>query len=140
MSTHDYPTREVAGRDINSTMVLVGESGGLSAIYDIEPSFAMPGLLTAGTEHGTLYLDPDEVYNVYDAGTTHVATITKKYVTLPDLPPLFFGTEVEVYDEGPTYQVHYIDDAGTTHVAYGVNKNRLADLAVFRTRKALGLD
>lgn len=65
---HDYPTRLVKGAHLNSTMVLVGESGGLSAIYGNEESSAMPGLLLVETEHGSLYLDPDEEYEVYDDG------------------------------------------------------------------------
>lgn len=45
-------------------MTLVGESGGLSSIYDVEPSSAMPGLIVVTTEHGPLYVDPDETYPV----------------------------------------------------------------------------
>lgn len=66
MSPHDYPIRQVRGRDLDSTMVLVGESGGLSAIYDGYPSGAMPELRVIETEHGPLYLDPDEDYTIYD--------------------------------------------------------------------------
>lgn len=66
MSTHDYPTRKVRGKDLDGTMVLVGESGGLSAIYVNSPSSAMPGLTLIETEHGPLYLDPDKEYDVYD--------------------------------------------------------------------------
>jgi len=64
MTTH--PTRKVRGSDLDNTMVLVGESGGLSAIYDNGPSSAMPGLALVETEHGPLYLDPDQEYDVYD--------------------------------------------------------------------------
>jgi hypothetical protein len=66
MTTHDYPTRKVRGFELDETMVLVGESGGLSAVYDNSPSSAMPGLMMIDTEHGPLYLDPDEEYDVYD--------------------------------------------------------------------------
>lgn len=66
MSSHDYPTRTVLGRDLDTTMVLVGESGGLSAIYEVSSS-APPGVIPVTTEHGTLYLDPDEYYEAYDA-------------------------------------------------------------------------
>jgi hypothetical protein len=46
---------ELSGED-----VLVGECEGLSAIFTVAPSSAMPGLLVVETEHGSLYLDPDE--------------------------------------------------------------------------------
>jgi hypothetical protein len=65
-TTHDYATREVLGSKLDSSMVLVGESGGLSAIYEVGASSAMPGLVRVETEHGPLYLDPDETYPVLD--------------------------------------------------------------------------
>ncbi len=34
MSTHDYKTKMVKGKDLNNTHVFVGESGGLSAVYE----------------------------------------------------------------------------------------------------------
>jgi hypothetical protein len=58
-STHNYTTALLPAIDLDSTMVLVGESGGLSAVYDVANSYAMPGLLVVETEHGSLYLDPD---------------------------------------------------------------------------------
>ena len=61
---HDYKVRSLLGSQLDSTNVLVGESGGLSAIYGTETSSAMPGLLVVETEHGPLYLDPDEEYEV----------------------------------------------------------------------------
>lgn len=66
MSTHDYPTKMILAKDLNDTHVLVGESGGLSAVYDSAPSSAMPGLTWVETEHGPLYLDPDHEYAVYN--------------------------------------------------------------------------
>jgi len=66
MSTHDYPVQLVRGKDLDATMVLVGEAGGLAAIYDIKRSSAMPGLLSVETDFGPLMLDPDEEYEVYD--------------------------------------------------------------------------
>lgn len=67
MSTHDYDTKKVNPADLNSTHVLVGESGGLSAIYENDgPSNAMAGLIRLETEHGPLYLDPDEPADVLD--------------------------------------------------------------------------
>lgn len=61
--THDHPTKEVLGKDLDHTMVLVGESGGLSAIYDAKGI----DLIDVTTEHGVLNLDPDRAYTVYDA-------------------------------------------------------------------------
>ena len=47
--------------DLDNTMTLVGECGGLSSIIgDCGPSDAMPGLYRIETEHGALYLDPEE--------------------------------------------------------------------------------
>lgn len=66
INIHDYKTKEVLGKDLDYTMVLVGESGGLCAVYAVNNSSAMPGLLAVETEHGPLYLDPDEYYNIYD--------------------------------------------------------------------------
>lgn len=63
-ATHDYPTVDVLGRHLDSAHVLVGDSGGLSAVYEAEPSDAMPGLMCVETEHGPLYLDPDHPYPV----------------------------------------------------------------------------
>jgi hypothetical protein len=59
-ATHDYTTTTVVVSDLDSTHVLVGESGGLSAIYDTSPSNVMMGCQAVETEHGTLYLDADE--------------------------------------------------------------------------------
>lgn len=60
-ATHDYDTRLVLPAALDETMVLVGESGGLSAIYLNDGfSASMAGLVRIETEHGPLYLDPDE--------------------------------------------------------------------------------
>lgn len=67
MSVHEYPYKAVEGSRLDGTMTLIGESGGLSSIYEVKPSSAMPGLLQAETEHGLLYLDPDCEYSVLDA-------------------------------------------------------------------------
>lgn len=64
--THNYPTKLVLGKDLNDTHVLVGESGGLSAVYENDVSSAMPGSQAVLTEHGPLYLDSDHEYLVYD--------------------------------------------------------------------------
>lgn len=66
-TTHEYDTRPVLGKDLDGTMVLVGESGGLSAIYDASPSDLCFGMTVVNTEHGPLYLDPDSEYAVLAA-------------------------------------------------------------------------
>ena len=63
VDTHDYNTKEVIGRDLNDTHVLVGESGGLSAIYEIGTEKVM-GAIVVYTEHGSLYVDDDDTYLV----------------------------------------------------------------------------
>jgi hypothetical protein len=46
--------------DLTPADVLIGECEGLCAIFEVNKSSAMPGLLVLETEHGALYLDPDE--------------------------------------------------------------------------------
>jgi hypothetical protein len=62
----DYECQEVKGSDLQGTDVLIGESGGISAIYEIGTSDVMWPLLCAETEHGPLYLDPDETYLILE--------------------------------------------------------------------------
>jgi hypothetical protein len=57
-------TTIVAGTDLAAGHVLVGDAGGLSEVYDIEDSSSIPGLLAVETEHGMLYLDPENDYTV----------------------------------------------------------------------------
>ena len=57
--THDWETKQVKPSNLDSTCVLVGECGGLSAVFEAGPSYASPGLWRVETEHGALYLDPD---------------------------------------------------------------------------------
>lgn len=53
--------RTVTVRDLVPGDVLVGDAGGRSAITgNIDPSSVVLGALAVETEHGTLYLDPDE--------------------------------------------------------------------------------
>lgn len=63
--THDYTTKPVKGKDLTGEHVLVGESGGLSAIYDSKPSSLVLGMQMVETEHGALMLDPDHDYEVF---------------------------------------------------------------------------
>lgn len=64
MSTHDYEVRQIKVRDLDSTCVLVGESGGLSAVYNCGTSSVMAGCCVVETEHGSLYMDSDELVEV----------------------------------------------------------------------------
>lgn len=56
----DFRTQLVTVTSLSSIDVLVGESGGLSAIYDTSPSYVMEGCQAIETEHGTLYMDADD--------------------------------------------------------------------------------
>jgi len=66
MTTHDYTTKLVKGSELTDEHVLVGESGGLSAVYEVNPGSLLPELVTVWTEHGALLLDPDNEYDVFD--------------------------------------------------------------------------
>jgi hypothetical protein len=62
MQTHDYNTLQIHASGLDNTCVLVGESGGLSAVYTVTECDPMPvhgGLTSAvkvDTEHGTMYM------------------------------------------------------------------------------------
>ena len=62
--THDYDTNLVKVSDLDGTHVLVGESGGLCAVYSASREFKRVGLASGSglygveTEHGLLLLDP----------------------------------------------------------------------------------
>lgn len=67
--THDYETKSVKPSDLDSTCVLVGECGGLSAIVgDCKPIYQliMTGTYRVETEHGILYLDSDLEVDILD--------------------------------------------------------------------------
>lgn len=61
-ATHDYETTLVPGADLTADLTLVGECGGLSAIFDVSAS-QVPWVRVK-TEHGPLYLDPEHLYEV----------------------------------------------------------------------------
>lgn len=63
-ATHDYDTNLKLVAALDSTDVLVGESGGLSAVYDNAPSRVMRGCHHIETEHGSLYIDSEEFVQV----------------------------------------------------------------------------
>ena len=46
--------------DLTGEDVIIGECKGLSAVFKVYDSSAMSGLLVVETEHGPLYLDPEE--------------------------------------------------------------------------------
>lgn len=70
-----------------------------------------------------------------------IATVTKKYVKIANLPPLTAGQEVTVHNDiGSTKQVEYRDPEGNIHIAYNVNATWLADVVVYRRAKDLGYE
>ena len=64
--THDWVTRVVFARDLNESMVLVGASGGLSAVYGAAPSSLRRGFMRIVTEHGYLYAEKDDEFEILD--------------------------------------------------------------------------
>lgn len=52
------------GTEIKAGDVLVGYKGGRSYVEEVNDSNTMPGMLVVETEHGFLYLDPDEDFEV----------------------------------------------------------------------------
>ena len=66
-TSHEHATVPVSVTRLNATHTLVGESGGLSSVYDPQPSSALSGLWRVETEHGPLYLDPDTLVDVLTA-------------------------------------------------------------------------
>jgi hypothetical protein len=63
--THDYETRVIPVSALTDADTLVGESGGLSAVYEVRDTGAFPGFILVATEHGTLLVDPDRDVEVY---------------------------------------------------------------------------
>lgn len=63
--THDYDTKFIAAKYLNGNHVLVGECGGLSAVFHpVMPGELVMGCMAVETEHGTLYIDPVELVQV----------------------------------------------------------------------------
>lgn len=62
--THDHPVKLVPATELNNTHVLVGESGGLSAVYEIEKTSVIE--LAIITEHGTLFAYEGDEFSVLD--------------------------------------------------------------------------
>lgn len=63
-TVHDYTTIRRQAQNLESTNVLVGESGGLSAVYDVWESHLVDNCVVVETEHGPLYLDKAAVMEV----------------------------------------------------------------------------
>ena len=57
-----HTTTIIKGELLESGQILVGEAGGLSEIFEVKESSSSPGLLSVETEHGVLYLDPENEY------------------------------------------------------------------------------
>lgn len=65
------PHKLITASELNSTHVLIGESGGLSAVYDVYTSYSFGGLAVE-TEHGTIYVDADDEITVIAEETPNV--------------------------------------------------------------------
>ncbi len=59
-------TRLISARDLRESMVLVGASGGLSAVYGAVPSSLRRGVMRIVTEHGYLYAEKDDEFEILD--------------------------------------------------------------------------
>tara|TARA_Y100001951_G_C11140921_1_gene183588 strand:+ start:227 stop:469 length:243 start_codon:yes stop_codon:yes gene_type:complete len=59
-------TRLISARDLRESMVLVGASGGLSAVYGAQPSSLRRGVMRIVTEHGYLYAEKDDEMEILD--------------------------------------------------------------------------
>ena len=64
--THDWVTRIVFAHALNDSMVLVGASGGLSAVYGAVPSSLRRGVMRIVTEHGYLCAEKDDEFEILD--------------------------------------------------------------------------
>lgn len=64
---HTYNSQFVTGGDLQNSDTLVGESGGLSSVYEVNSNSGLVmGCVAVVTEHGTLYLDPDNEYEILE--------------------------------------------------------------------------
>ncbi len=63
-ATHDSNTDTRVVFDLTSDDTLVGESGGLSAIYNVQESSLVEGMYLVETEHGNLLIDPEQEVTV----------------------------------------------------------------------------
>lgn len=61
--THDFKTEVVEARDLQNFDVLVGECGGLSAVFGV--SVKVDGTCWVDTEHGTLLTYPEAEFDTF---------------------------------------------------------------------------
>jgi len=67
-NTHDYETVLLLPSALTDQHSLVGECGGLSAVFDGKPSALVPGHHMLHTEHGALFVDSDQLLEILDEG------------------------------------------------------------------------
>lgn len=67
MNAHEYPTKMIAAELLTKGDVLVGESGGLSAVYEVGQNVVYQRV-NVTTEHGSLIFEQEEFVKVYDSG------------------------------------------------------------------------
>ena len=60
--THEYTTIALCALQLDHTCVLVGESGGLSAVYEARPTATFD--VETVTEHGTMVVPPETLFSV----------------------------------------------------------------------------
>lgn len=65
-AAHDYQTKMVKASAINGTHVLVGECGGLSAVFTAEPYEELGKYTIILTEHGYLYINNEKSLEVLE--------------------------------------------------------------------------
>lgn len=69
MSTHEYPTKDIPASELTEEHVLVGKSGGLSAVYLAYEVW--PNRIWVTTEHGFVNLEKTQLVTVYDPPVDH---------------------------------------------------------------------
>ena len=63
---HEWVTQVKLAENLDETMVIVGECAGLSAVFRVDPSSLLRGWLRIETEHGYLYAQPRDEFNILD--------------------------------------------------------------------------
>ena len=106
---HDYKTKMVKVTALNGTHVIVGDCGGLSAVFDVEPSTAIPGLYRIESEHGVLYLDPDQKIQVLDEFDEPVKVDIESHIDV-SVFSLAVAFEQDIYDMILTMRMDAEDD------------------------------
>lgn len=65
-ATHDYATEKVEAAELDNTMTLVGECGGLSSILKVYKNLNDDLLIFVNTEHGQLTMYAHDFCNILD--------------------------------------------------------------------------